>query len=594
MSKLKFALIPAACFLIYSTHVYLDGSNARACTKSFQEFTEIMFRNEVTSSTLNLHYTLVHPENYGIENSPVTYGNAEEISLVSSGTPSIDDYRKALYSISREDLSSANQLTYDILSLYLENEKSGEAYALYAEPLGATIGIQAQLPILLSEYAFYTPEDVDIYLELLSQTDSYFSSLLEFEQKKSREGLFMSDTNADGIISQCSAFMGEDPEDNLLVTLFNEKITELSFLSSAEKESLKAKNLTVVKEHVLPAYQLLAAGLRELKGTGKNENGLSYFPDGKAYYEYLLRSQTGSYLPVTGMEKRIRFQLQEDLSKCRQLLLKNPALTQTDCFSGLTEDPVEILENLREQMQADFPAPPAVSCDVKYVHECLEEFLSPAFYLTPPIDNLTEHVIYINRASGYSPLELYTTLAHEGYPGHLYQNIISDEDLSPVRSLLSFGGYTEGWATYVEMESYRYAAGLASGSSSGAVTTGEAASDAAEFYRLNRSVMLGISSLLDICIHYHGFTREDTTEFLKNLGFVNPDSANAIFDAIIESPANYLKYYVGYLSFLDLRTYCQKTYGDQFNLKEFHQQVLAIGPCPFPVLEKYIKAWYEP
>lgn len=580
---LKLALIPTSLFLICSTHHYLEGKDVRAASRQFDQFTDSMFQNEVISSTLNLHYTLEHPEKYGITNYPVTYGSTNEISLVSSAAPSIDDYRQVLYGISYDSLSAKNQLTYDILSLYLENEKNGESYDLYYEPLGATIGIQAQLPVLLSEYTFYSEKDIKTYLELIAQTDSYFSSIVEFENKKSASGLFMSDTNAEAIIKQCQSFLSMNLEDNFLITLFNEKIDEMPSLSAAQRTAYKKENLTAVTEHILPAYKLLSESLEHLKGTGTNENGLSYFLQGKAYYEYLIRSSTGSYLPIAGIEKRIRQQLENDLAACRSLLLKNPQLGQSDVFDRLLSDPQEILFNLQECMEDDFPKAPSVHYDIKYVHESLEDFLSPAFYLTPPIDNLNEHVIYINNASGYSSLELYTTLAHEGYPGHLYQNLISAQSLCPVRSILSFGGYTEGWATYVEMESYRYAAKQCPDAS---------AADAAELNRLNRSIMLGISSLLDIYIHYYGFTRLDTAQFLENLGITGSHSANAIFDAIVESPANYLKYYLGYLTFSDLRDWCRESYPDHFDLKDFHAQVLAIGPCQFPVLEKYLKSYY--
>lgn len=136
----------------------------------------------------------------------------------------------------------------------------------------------------------------------------------------------------------------------------------------------------------------------------------------------------------------------------------------------------------------------------------------------------------------------------------------------------------------MEMESYDYAL---PDSASGA------AKAEAEYRRLNRSVMLGLSSLLDICIHYRGYTREQTAAFLKSLGFTNPDSADAIFDAIIEAPANYTKYYLGYLSFLDLRSYCSQNWPEAFDTKDFHRQILQIGPAPFPVVEKYLKLYYN-
>lgn len=584
MLNKKYALIPLSCALLLGLCSCSGNSLSHVPGQQFQTLTDTMFQKEIVSSTLNLRYTLEHPQNYGIDHYPITYGNTQNISLVAAASPTLDDYRRALFAIPCEQLSFDDRLTYDILSLYLENEKAGEAFLLYQEPLSATIGVQAQLPVLLAEYPFDTKEDVTTYLALIAQTDTYFSTLLQFETEKSRNGLFMNDVNADAIITQCTSLLSMEESDNFLLTVFNEKIDALPFLTDQEKDAFKKQNRTAVLSHVMYAYSILSDGLKSLKGTGVNENGLCYFPKGKLWYEYLIRSLTGSYLPLSGIEKRIRVKLNEDLISYRELLPTYQNRSVTEAFALLPKDPSAILLNLKNEMKKEFPDTPKVNCKVKYVDEALSAYLSPAFYLTPPIDDLKNHVIYINPSASLDPLSLYTTLAHEGYPGHMYQNLLSAAHLSPIRSLLPFGGYTEGWATYVEMESFRYAA-RASDKPDAAVF--------ADLNRLNRSFMLGISSLLDICIHYHGFTLQDTRRFLENLGFKNEKAADSLFYSILESPGNYLKYYLGYLTFLDLRAYFEEQYPDTFTLKDFHEKILSIGPCQFPVLEKYLKTAYE-
>lgn len=596
MSKRNHLLLfLSAVFVLFSIlliGLFLRDRCSATSRKQFQQLTLKMFQNEVVSSTLNLHYTLEHPENYGIVDYPVTYGDQDPISLVSYASPTATDYLRILYGIPYDSLSDSDRQTYDILSLYLNSARQGEAFRLYYEPLGPTLGVQAQLPILLSEYTFRSSKDIQEYLDLASQTDSYFSSILAHEQARSRAGLFMSDENADAVISQCRSLLAMTGEENLFLSVFQEKTEQADFLSEEEKRSFLSRNETIVTEHILPAYQLLSDGLTDLKGTGKNTGGLCHFPNGKAYYEYLLCSSTGSYLPVTGIEKRICQQIESDLAECRRLLKAHPSLSDSKALSpeGEANDPSGILADLQEKMSADFPRTPQVDCTVKYVHPSLENYLSPAFYLTPPIDNNREHVIYINPSSGYSWLELYTTLAHEGYPGHLYQNVSFDARKEPLRSLLNFGGYTEGWATYVEMESYRYAAEQILETQP---FSEEEVYAAACFQARKRSLLLGISSLLDIRIHYHGFSLEDTERFLSELGFFQSTAASSIYQTILEAPCNYLKYYLGYLTFLDLRSYFQEHYPEQFDLKEFHRQILSIGPCQFPVLEKYLKACYE-
>ncbi|MDO4523150.1 MAG: DUF885 domain-containing protein [Eubacteriales bacterium] len=581
---LRFLFLPASCFLLCSVHNYTDYFARLHASGDFAHFTQEMFCHAAASSTLTLHYTLEHPEKYGISNTPVTFGRTDETSLILDSNASAQEYLKELSHIPVRCLSEAEQQTYDTLTLYLENEKDASNYNFYQEPLGATLGVQAQLPILLAEYRFCTEQDVENYLNLLARTDAYFTAILNYEAAKSARGLFMSDSTAASIIRQCQAFAHISLKQHFLVTTFEERLKELSSLNESQRQVYCSRNRSMLRHHVIPAYELLAEGLQKLKGTGQNDQGLCYFPQGRAYYEYLVRAQTGSWLPLAGIEKRIRTQLLGDIQRSRDILLAHPQLLQNASYDGLPSAPDEILRNLQAEMQSDFPAVSHVDYEIKYVDKALEAYLSPAFYLTPPIDDQNTNVIYINNGTAYSPLALYTTLAHEGYPGHLYQNTSSQFSRFPIRNLLNFGGFTEGWATYTEMESYRYAARTMSDENAKLIT---------DLQKYQRSVSLAISSLVDIGVHYHGYSREEVAQLLEHLGFTDRAAATALYDAVIEAPANYLKYYLGCLTFRDLCTYCERSYPTKFDLRDFHRKILEIGPCPFPVLEKYIKAYYE-
>lgn len=559
-------LLALTAFSRLSTH-FTDSA--------FQKLTDYIFQEEVTSSTLTLHYTLADPESYGITNLPVRYQPSEDAEDLTS------QYLKLLSDLDPAQLSRSDQITYDVLLLLLQQSQAATQFEGYPEPLGATIGIQAQLPVLLCEYRFDSASDVRTYLNLLATTDQYFSSLLAYERQKAARGLFMPSSCADQIILQCQTFSEGAFPDHLLVTVFQQKIGAMTELSSAEKQQFLEENRRIVQQHVLPAYQLLIQGLTELKKSCRNEMGLFWLPKGRTYYEYLVQSSTGSSLSIGSIQNRIQAQLLEDAASCRQILKQYPNAASLPA-DFLKQDPASMLQDLQQKMTEDFPAVPDTSYQLKYVDASLSPYLSPAFYLTAPVDDPDQNVIYLNPSAGYSGLDLYTTLAHEGFPGHLYQNRYSSDAISPLRCLFSFGGYTEGWATYVEMLSYDYAAAGRSGEEAAAVSLAQR----------QRSMMLGLSSLIDIFVHYHGFTREEVREFLHSLGISGTAAADSIYDTVLESPANYLKYYLGYLTFLDLRSWCQKNWPDQFRLPIFHQYILEIGPCQFPVLEKYLKLCY--
>lgn len=537
----------------------------------FQKFTRELFLEEIGSNTLNLHYTLAHPSDYGIKDYPISLGSISREAHLKSAALT-ENYLNRLTEFIRDDLSPGNRLTYDILLDYLHTSQQGTAFYLYEEPLSPTLGIQAQLPILLAEYTFRTRQDIEDYLALLTQIPAYFESIVTFEKEKARAGLFMSDACAKDVLRQCSSFVRSEKE-NYLKQIFDDQIDSFTNLTADEKISYKQQNAEILSAYVLPAYEDLMSQLAKLLGSGKNNQGLCYLPKGKSYYEYLVHTTTGDSSDITSIETRIKEEILLASNEIRTLLQKDSGLTSASLEGIALPKPEEILQQLQQVIANDFPSPPSVNCSVKYVHDSLEPYLSPAFYLIPPIDDIKNNVIYINQGSDYNALELYTTLAHEGYPGHLYQTVSFEaQNQEPLRSILNFGGYVEGWATYVEMYAYN---------------TWQENPLLAALYQHNRSLMLGLSSLLDIGIHYHGYSRTEVADFLGNFG-ITAETSEALYNNILESPANYLKYYVGYLNFTDLQTYLKDILGDQFSLKEYHARVLAIGPCSFSILKQYL------
>lgn len=546
--------------------------------KQFEQYTDELFFTDVQGNALNLHYTLAAPEKLGITDYPVSLGNFDP-SRISSRTLLWESRKSALEKFPSERLSQQNQLTKDILCLAYETELlSGNNYLL-EEYLSPSLGVQAQLPILLAEYTFRREQDVQDYIKLLASVDTYFQNILTFEQLKSQNGTFMSDTTVDRITEQCSAFI-TNPEENYLHTVFQEKLKDVPQLTAAKQKAYQKLHMKILQEQVLPAYQALIDGLCLLKGSGKNPGGLSGLPGGKAYYEYLLKSSCGIYETVEQIQTRLLKQLQMDMEESENILHKKPELiyriTEKQPAFSVQEksSPEDILKTLQNKLLKDFPSPPETSYKVKYVHKDLEAYLSPAFYLTPPIDTLSPNDIYINEYAGMKGTELFTTLAHEGFPGHLYQTISFASTNPPkIRHLLGMSGYVEGWATYVETYAYSYA---------------DQDPDLSRLQWLNRSLNLCILSLLDTGIHYDGWSRETAAEFLSGFGITDSAAQQEIFQVIVEDPANYLKYYMGYLHFLDLREDCKKEMGEHFDIRKFHQKILEIGPCQFPILEKYV------
>lgn len=580
---LSFTLLLIFC-CIESTRLFLNTD------RKFEAFTDTLFSQEVSANTVTLHYTLCNPSDYGIDEPDISLGSYP-ISPAEMNA-SVENCLKLLENIPFQELSPENQLTWKVLKDSLERTLEGAPYHLYDEPLSPLTGIQAQLPVLLSEYRFYSTADVDTYLELLKTVPEHFDSLISFEQAKSDAGLFMAPYTADSIIDECNSFLSMG-NGNYLYSAFENRMDELEDCSAEQRDAYISQNKQMLETFVFPAYQKLAADLTNLRKSGRNQNGLCYLPDGTSYYEYLVKEETGSERTIEELQTLTKAQMRDDLTTMQQILTspeyeslagaspENTSDTVSETSGALfpefvlqDSNPASILIDLKSKLKDNFPEISNVDTDVKYVQPEMEEYLSPAFYMVPAIDSTDSQTIYIN--SGHLPddLDLYTTLAHEGYPGHLYQNVYyASLDPAPIRSLLGCGGYTEGWATYTEMMSYYFT---------------DLPKEQAALLQHNASVLLGLYALADMGIHYEGWTLIDTVSFFHQYGIADTNVIEDIYDLIIADPANYLKYYIGYVEFLELKKDAVKEWGDEFSQERFHKAVLDAGPMPFYLLREAV------
>lgn len=563
--------------LLCGLGLMLWKSQSASDSEKFDAYIDQLFKEDITANTINLHYTLAYPENYGITDYVVTLGNYSTDNI-EEAYQELEEMKKELLKFEPSKLTYNQRLTYDILLDYVETELSVKDLTYYDEWLGAITGYQAQLPVILAEYTFRTEKDIQDYLELISQIDEMFEAIMVFEEEKSEAGLFMPDYVADDIIEQCQEFIAE-PEENYMIEIFNDKVEEFEGLTDEEKEAYIEENHEIITTQVVEGYQTLIDGLTGLKGSGTNELGLCYYEDGKEYYEYLVRTKTGSDDSIKKLQKKVESFMSDRLTRAQLLIMEDQEIYYDFVnYEYEMTDPEEIVEDLMVKTEKDFPKPPEVDYTIKYVHPSMQEHMSPAFYLTTPIDDLKNNLIYINEKYADEGTNIYSTLAHEGYPGHLYQNAYTNASgIAPIRNLLSYSGYTEGWATYVEFEySYDYMGMY---------------EELADVSSINTAVSLGLYAYADMGIHYEGWDRADLAEYLLSFGIDDEEITDEVFDALVEEPANYLSYFIGYLEFIDLKEEAQKELGDDFDIKEFHKFLLETGPAPFYIIEDYMDEW---
>lgn len=587
------AVIPfcIALILLGLSIFYSDSSR-------FDRFTEDLFLSDLSANTLNLHYTIAYPENYGLTGKailPVYHPDPEN-----TDREALKDSLTTLSSISPENLSSQDAFTYHLLMRHLNLSLEGNTYSYYSEPFSPNSGIQSGLPILLADYAFRRKQDVEDYLDILEQSRAYLEGLLQYETEKADAGLFMSDASAQKVIDQCSVIMNQNLlEDgtHFLIVTFRERLDsmkEKGLITDDEAKAYLSENHRLLTTVTVPAYEQIADTFTLLMGKGTNNYGLCHYPLGKDYYEYLLASTTASSRSVPEIKQMLFADFRQNYVALLTLLEKYPEIADNKITSSFTlpvSEPGAILNDLKNKMATDFPPlsdNTNALATVKTISSSMQDYCSPAYYLTPPIDDMSENIIYINPKNNTDTLSLYTTLAHEGYPGHLYQTVYSqsylnEADASCIRHLLHYGGYVEGWAYYVENLSYEYAKDY--------VKDNGYATAYYEACRLNRNLHIGMYALLDIAIHYDGAKPRQVQQILSSIGITNPDTVLRIYDYIREEPCNYLKYYLGFLEMNALKEEAASLWGSNFSLYRFHQFVLEYGPCDFSGLRSALGSY---
>lgn len=544
--------------------------------EKFQRYTISFFKENASANEITMHYLLENPEKYGLKKSKSLYGKMKKEDVLNEKNKISDEIKK-LKKFRKKELTRKQQNTYEVLMDYLSRQEKLAMYPYYERVLGKSSGQQVQILLTLSEYRLKNEQNIKSYFKLLRGLNAYFDSLIEYSKEQVKRNLFISDESLEETLKQIKSVTTQ--KDNMLAATFNLRISEVKGINAATKKQYCRENKKIVKMEVIPAYERLYSHLQALKGNGKNKNGLYYYKNGKDYYEALVAQKTGSAKTVEEMIEISDQTIEKCLRKLIKLQKKYPNIINRYRKSKknikIVQNSQKVLNKLRQKMVKYYPKAPKVSCKIKYVHKTMEEYTSPAFYMVPAVDSYKENVIYINKSQ---TAELYPTLAHEGYPGHLYQNVYyAAKGDDPVRYLLDYPGYSEGYATYVEGFSYSMMDAEGYGDIYQQMNM--------EMYEYN----LALCSRVDFGVHYEGWKKKDVRAYLRSFG-MEKSQADELFQMIIENPANYLSYYIGYQEFHELLTDYKNKAGKQYNLKAYHTQILDAGPCSFDILRKRIES----
>lgn len=503
------------------------------------------------------------------------------------------DYLTKLKNIHPDRLNKEDAMLYKIMEDYLLRHKDDSNFLYLEQPLSPTGGIHTNLPVLLAEFPIQTSADVDLYFSILEAIPEYFESLSTYEADRKKKGYLIPTEDINEIISQCDQLCTKEGE-----KLFTESFLALldrskGHFSTAQKEYYLSKCNRIVHTLIIPAYKKLGDQLLVLREENVSQKSL-YEMGRKDYYPYLLSLKTGSDKSVTEIEKMLNERFLTLAEEYNQLLPLLSTLPEAPFTMNEKVTPQQILSLLQDSMQEEFPQlPDGISATIYNVPDCLLQYTAPAYFFNPQIDCYTDNKIYVNPKEISDSLSLFTTLAHEGYPGHMLQSTYFLSTQSPnriiktaLRSNFNYIGYIEGWAMYVELLSYRYF-------NKGDVCDEENTllQRQNSLLRLNRELRICLYCLLDIRIHYYGNTIDDITPYLENIGITDTSEIESIYSYLLNEPATYASYYVGYLELLECKMLYQQ-YCENNNLpysdKAFHTFYLKQGPCSFAQIKENI------
>lgn len=583
----RHTLFASICFILLSGTILFGCGQASTQTslkqKKFDRFLNSCFREYAAENTVTLHFKLSNPSAYGIK-TPVspTYGDLSSDALKKNCSRSKELLQK-LYTFPTSSLTKKQKLTWQIFQDYLNESIMNEKYILYSSPLG-TNGLQSEIPVTLSEYRLDNEKDIKDYLSLVNQVPELFTQILDFEQERRNAGIISPSFVISDTIDQIDQFLNASEENNLLIQSFEERLAEVEPLSKDQKASYIANNRLLVTNKVLPAYKSLKTSLQAYTNDSKNTSSkerLCEYKNGQDYYKFLLMSNLGTDFSPEDCITILESQLKNTVKDISSLTTKNKDLyTEYLSATPALSAPKEIMNTLKNDSLIDFPEIKNISCQLKNVPDALSCTSACAFYLVPPIDSTKDNIIYINK-SRVDSNELFSTLAHEGYPGHLYQtNYFLTTNPSPLRTFLHCAGYDEGWGTYAQLYSYNFIEFKN--------VDEQTTKQLRQLYRDNDLLSLSLSSLCDLYVNYKNYDENALANYLQTYG-IDKDSAQNLYRYVIENPTTYLSYSIGCYELDQLKQTMSDSLGKAFKISDFHEAVLNVGSCNFSILRQEIE-----
>lgn len=538
--------------------------------ESFSDFEDELFQEMMSEDYTTLHFSLRDYQKYGIEKPDVNIGDASWDDYEDS-VEDCDEYLKKLQSFDYDSLSETEQKDYRTIAFYLERNKELNSYPYFDWAFNSAEGVIDNLLTTFTEFVFYEKEDIDDYLATLASVPAYLDQCLENTKKQAAKGYFLTDAMLKATEDAIEKFV-DKKDDNELIKIFDENIDAFDGLSAEEKEAYKKKNREIVLNAYIPSYEKVAEELQKLKGSRKADYNVSSLDGGSEYYAALARYKTSIDADVETILDICTQYIEKSVDELYDIMQNHSEVTEETLDFDSAED---VLSYLEGHLDA-FPVLDKVYYNVQYLDPSVANDSIVAYYLSPPVDDMRDNVIKINGDNVSDVLDLYTTLAHEGFPGHLYQtNYYIQQQPSLLRTQLTMMGYQEGWGMFAEGQAL-HVSGLSE--------------YASEYQKINIELNYVLSAAVDLGVNGLGWSTKDVSKYLDRLD-LNSSIAKDLYDFATLQPGTILPYGVGVAMLELLEKKAKNALGNDFDQKAFNEVLLNDGNRPFEVVEDAVNAY---
>lgn len=556
-----------------------NDNNKKEPTRSFSELCEAFIQYQLEDDALSAHYTVTDPSKYGVEYSE------EDFIVGRLDMENVGEYYDELRALLEEfecyedkDLTKEEQYTRKVICAYLEKQLNYEGTDYLTNLFAPSSGIISNLSNNFVEYAFFEKDDVDEYLLFLKDVPVFMEEVFQFTREQSEKGYFMPAYVAEQTIGVCENYL--NAKTNPMIVTFEDKLNKLD-LSDEEKQNYIELNKQYVEEYFTPVYTKSVELLNELKESAKNNGGLSKFGDsGKKYYEAIVKEKTSSDITAQELADYLDEALEDCLNALIMMYMKDVDAYENAClYQPDFDNPNEVMEFLYENVSKNFPEPVTDKYIIEYQNPACEIENVLAYYLSCRVDDVDYNSIKVNgSAVGDDKMTLYTTLAHEGVSGHLYQftAFCGNDNIADACKFTDFIGMSEGWAEYASTICLEYL-GISD--------------NYCETIYLNSIISYIVCSRLDVGVNYEGWTLEDASDFLDDYYYLTDAFLEEFYYMVIGDPGQFFPYTYGHLQMREFRAVAEKELGKDFDEMEYHQFVLSLGITSLDIMEDELKSW---